>query len=124
MRLVINDIDLSGFTEANHYTVTRKNIYEKEASEQNRSAVGCKYEISASLTGIPDDVASAVNAQMLSPTCNVEFTLPHGSESETLTMVFSRPEITLTSVSSMSDGDYWDEEIRLQSENVYSDDCL
>jgi hypothetical protein len=127
MRLVINNTDLSVYTEPKNYTVKRKNIYDEINADDGfgtsiKRAVGCTYEIKASLTGIPHETAAAINASMLTPECEVTFTMPEEFSEKTLT--FSRPEVVLTAVRSMSDGDYFDETITLSSEKIYSDDCL
>ncbi|MDR0946185.1 MAG: hypothetical protein LBM87_00355 [Ruminococcus sp.] len=122
MRLVINNTDLSCYTEPKHVLIKRHNVYDEFDEGNVKRAVGYFYEIKTELTGIPDETAASINASMLEPLCEVTFSMP-GSSNE-LTLMFSRPEITLIAVRSMSDGEYFDETITMSSEKVYSDDCL
>jgi hypothetical protein len=125
---ILGGYDLSAYTEPKKLSVTRKNIFE-DISLTDLSGVsipkviGCYYEITANVTALPEEIATALISASASEAISVTFPLPGGGTS-VLTNTFARPELTVSAVRELTDGDYYDITISLRSENVYSDDCL
>jgi hypothetical protein len=122
--------DLSPYLEEEGYTVRKVNIYDDyEYSDARGNAarpiIGHRYEADVKLSAVPEEVIANLNAAMTAAAFDVSFTFPDSSLSgENVNVRVSRPDITVTAVHQYSDGVYWDESVKLVSEDYYSDDCL
>jgi hypothetical protein len=125
-----NTFDLSPYLEEEGYTVRKVNIYDDYEYSDNRGnrtrpVIGYRYEADVKLTAVPEEVIANLNAAMTAASFDVSFTFPDSSlAGENVTVRVSRPDITVTAVQQYSDGVYWDESVKLVSEDYYSDDCL
>jgi hypothetical protein len=124
----LGGFDLSAHTEPGKMTVTRKNIYEDISLEDSSGAevfkvIGCYYEITANITALSEEIATALISSASGESLPVTFPIPGGG-SNVLTKTFARPELTVTAIRERTDGDYYDITVKLRSENIYSDDCL
>jgi hypothetical protein len=128
VEFVMGGFDLSAYTEPKKLTVSRKNIYEDIAltdmsGVSKPKVIGCFYEVGAAVVALPEETATALISASAGNTLSATFPLP-GGNGASKTLNFIRPELTVTTVTEKSDGDYYDITIKLRSENIYSDDCL
>ena len=121
INLKIGNTDVSEYVTAEGYTVrlvqkkSENSSFSKYDGTEVSKVLGYYYEISASLTLVPDNLSKALAAAMSEEQFNVNFTDPFGGGSAK----FLRNDSASFEVTAeLDDGLYWDINISLRSDLI------